>query len=194
MTTTARTCLTFAELAEYWATDAAPSDVERIEAHVFECAECAARLADTDRLRRLLGDAVRSGAFQAVITDDVLNKLSRDGVRVRSFTVEPGEAVQCAVWADDDVLVTRLRGDFAGVGSVSAVLRLDTGEEMDRVVDAPVREGSHELLIALSAENIRRAPAVPIRLTVTAGPNPANADVLAEYIFDHRGTHDRSQH
>jgi hypothetical protein len=100
--------------------------------------------------------------------------------------------VECAVWADDEVIVARLRGDFSGVTSVSSVMRLDTGEEVDRVVDAPIGDGSRELLFALSADGLRRGPDKPMRLTVTAGPDPQGRDVLGEYVFDHRGTHDRS--
>jgi anti-sigma factor RsiW len=185
-------CLTFGELADYWTSDLTSSETERIEAHVFECADCAARLAESERLRTRLRDTIRTGAFHAVITDSVLNRLSRDGVRVRAYTIDPGDRLECAVWADDEVLVARLRGDFTGLSSVSSVMRLDTGEEVDRVVDAPVRDGSRELLFALSAEGIRHGPNAPMRLTVTAGPDPQGRDVLAEYVFDHRGTHDRS--
>jgi hypothetical protein len=32
-----------------------------------------------------------------------------------------------------------------------------------------------------------------MRLTVTAGADPQGRDVLAEYLFDHRGTHDRDR-
>jgi hypothetical protein len=190
MTTTPSACLTFVELAEYWATDVTPSEIERIETHVFDCAGCAARLAESERLRRRLGETVRAGAFQAIITDSVLNKLSRDGVRVRSYVVASGEAVQCAVWDDDDLLVARLRGNFTGVSSVSAVMTLETGEELDRVRDVPVREGTTELLLALSAEGVRRGPDAPMRLTLTR--EDGGRDVVGEYVFDHRGAHSRS--
>ena len=190
MTTPARACLTFGELAEYWTPDAPRSEIEQIESHVFECAGCAARLADAERLRRRLGETVRAGAFQAIITDSVLNKLSRDGVRVRSYTVAPGEPVQCAVWDDDEILVARLRGNFTGVSSVSAVMRLASGEELDRVNDVPVRAGASELLLAFSAEGVRRGPDAPMHLTLTGGPG--GDEVLGEFVFDHRGTHTRS--
>jgi hypothetical protein len=192
VTTPTGGCLTFGELADYWTSDVSGADTERIEAHVFACTECAARLADSEQLRRRLTETIRAGAFHAFISDSVLNTLSRDGVRVRSYTVDPGDAVQCAVWADDEVIVARLRGDYGAVSSVSAVMRLDTGEEVDRVVDAPVCSGSRELLFAFSADDLRRGPDARMRLTVTAGPDPQGRDVLAEYVFDHRGTHDRS--
>ncbi|HEY1305266.1 MAG TPA: hypothetical protein VGF24_17030 [Vicinamibacterales bacterium] len=183
MTTTSRVCLTFGELADYWTPDVGDAEIARIELHVFDCADCAARLAESERLRRRLGDTVRAGAFQAIITDAVLNKLSRDGVRVRSYVVASGEAVQCAVWDDDDLLVARLRGDFAGVCSVSAVMRLETGEELDRVSDVPVRDGATELLLALSAEGVRRGPEAPLHLTLT---RESGDEIVGEYVFDHR--------
>ena len=185
-------CMTIGELGDYWASDTAPSELERIESHVFTCAGCAARLGDAERLRHRIGDIVRAGAFQAVITEAVLNKLSRDGVRIRTYTVEPGESIQCAVWADDEIMVTRLRGNFAGVSSVNTVMHLENGAELDRVLDVPVRDGSTELLLALSAAEIRRAPEAPIHITVT-GSKAGGGDLVGEYVFDHRGTHDRSK-
>ena len=185
-------CLTTGELADYWTPDLAESDRDRIESHVFACAACAARLADAERLRQRIGDIVRAGAFQSVITDAVLNTLSRDGVRIRTYTVGPGESIQCTVWADDEIMVTRLRGDFAGVSAVSAVMRLENGVELDRAVDVPIRDGSTELLLAMSADQIRRGPDAPIHLIVTRGSNSVGGEVLAEYVFDHRGSHDRS--
>lgn len=191
MTAPTHACLTFAELADYWAADTSASELDRIETYVFECGECAARLSDAELLRRRLRETVRAGAFHAFITDSVLNKLSHDGVRVRTYTVLPGEAIQCAVWAEDEVLVARLRGDFSGVNAVSAVLRLENGEELDRMIDVPVREGSQEMLMALSAAEVRRGPQAPMRLTLTRGSSVESGDVFAEYIFDHRGTFDR---
>ena len=185
-------CLTTGELADYWTPDVAEADLDRVESHVFACAACAARLADAERLRRRIGDIVRAGAFHAVITDAVLNTLSRDGVRIRTYTVEPGESIQCAVWAEDEIMVTRLRGDFSGVSSVSAVMRLENGVELDRAVDVPIRDGSTELLLAMSADQIRRAPDAPIHLVVTRGSNSIGGEALAEYVFDHRGSHHRS--
>jgi hypothetical protein len=94
MSTPARSCLSIGELADYWTADASSSEVEQIEAHVFECAACARLLAEADLMRRSIGRLARTGGFQAVITDSVLNQLARDGVRVRSYSVKPGESVK----------------------------------------------------------------------------------------------------
>jgi hypothetical protein len=185
MTTSRRECLTFAELADYWTADE-DVDVQGIEEHVFACASCARLLADTEELRDAIRLATKSGHVQAFITDGVLNRLSREGVRVRTFVLEPGEAVQCAAWADDEIIVARLRGDFADVDSADAELKLETGEPWGGGVDIPVRPGTKELLLALPAEAVRHAPSAPIRLTLRASSGSSRG-VIGEYIFEHEG-------
>lgn len=190
MTATGAACPSFGELAEYWTSDITPEDAEHIEAHVFTCERCARMLEEADRLRDGIGALARSGSVQAFVTDAVLNQLARDGVRVRYYALNPGESVHCAVWSDDDVLVTRLRGDFTGVDSVDAELRLDSGEEWSNATGIPVPDGATELLMALPAALVRTAPQVPIRLTLRASAE--NQRVLAEYVFDHEGALERA--
>ena len=141
--TTATTCLSFGELADYWPSDATPAEIERIEAHVFECEGCARLLAEAERLRASIEALAQSGSIQAFVTDAMLNRLARDGVRVRSYALGPGETIRCAIWSDDEVLVTRLRADFTGVTSVDAEMRLETGEEWSQTTDVPVLRGRH---------------------------------------------------
>jgi hypothetical protein len=185
MTPSGQPCLTFAELADYWTRDE-DVDVHAIEEHVFVCASCARLLADAEDLRSAIRIATTSGHVQAFITDGVLNRLSREGVRVRTFVLEPGEAVQCAAWADDEIIVARLRGDFTAVDAADAELRLETGEPWGGGVDIPVRPGATELLLALPADAIRHAPSVPIHLTLTAASGSSRG-VIGEYIFEHEG-------
>jgi hypothetical protein len=194
MTDERRHCLSFGELADYWTSDIAPADAERIEAHVFECASCARLLAEAERLRTGIGVLARGGGFQAFVTDGLLNRLARDGVRVRSYTLDPGESIKCSAWADDEVLVARLRADFAGVTAVDAEMRFETGEQWGRSTDVPVREGATELVMALPAAIVRSAPNGPMRLTLRAASGSPKTGVIAEYVFDHEGAHARPSH
>jgi len=186
------TCPSFGELADYWTTDATPADVERIEEHVFECERCARLLSEADRLRAGIGAVAQSGAVQAFVTDAVLNRLARDGVRVRSYSLDPGEAIHCTVWADDDVVVTRLRADFTGIASVDAEMRLDSGEQWAHAADIPIRDGATELVLALPASEIRKAPVAPMRLTLRGAAGSARTGVVAEYVFHHEGALERN--
>jgi hypothetical protein len=88
-------------------------------------------------------------------------------------------------------LITRLRADFSGVTAVDAVMRLDTGEEWGRASDIPVPEGSREVIMALPAAFVRRAPEVPMRLILRSSAASPEEAPLAEYTFDHRGAHTR---
>jgi len=190
--TTATTCLSFGELADYWASDAPPAEIERIEAHVFECEGCARLLSEAEGLRASIEALAQSGGIQAFVTDAMLNRLARDGVRVRSYAVDPGETIRCAIWSDDEVLVTRLRADFTGVTSVDAELRLETGEQWSQMTDVPVGEGAKELVMALPASVVRNAPSASMRLTLRGSAGSGKEDLLAEYVFDHEGTLDRA--
>ena len=191
MSATPATCPSFGELADYWTSDITQADAEQIETHVFECERCARMLAEADRLRAGISTLARSGNIQAFVTDAVLNRLARDGVRVRYYALNPGESVRCAVWSDDDVLVTRLRCDFTGVESVDAEMRLDSGEEWAHTTDIPVPAGATELVMALPAALVRTAPKIPMRLTIRPSSAAGKQGALAEYVFDHQGAIER---
>jgi hypothetical protein len=192
VTDTRTPCPSFVELADYWTSDVTPGDADQIETHVFECERCARMLAEAERLRAGIGALARSGSVQAFVTDAVLNRMARDGVRVRYYALNPGESVRCAVWSDDDVLVTRLRANFAGVESVDAEMRLDSGEEWSHTRDIPVPAGATELVMALPAALVRTAPNIPMRLTLRASNPSRHEPVLAEYVFDHEGALERA--
>jgi hypothetical protein len=121
------------------------------------------------------------------VSDSVLNRLARDGARIRTFSVRPGDVVPCAVWDDDDVIVTRLRGDFSGVDRVSVVATLGSGEELSRSEDIAVRPGQEELIEATSADWIRQLPATTVRFRVIAG-REGDERVLGEYTLTHAGS------
>ena len=176
-----------ADIFEYWAGELEPRDEERIEEHVFSCAACASTLAEGETLASGLRRLVRSGTFQALVSETVLNRLARDGARVRTFAVSPGDVVPCAVWDDDDVVVTRLRGDFSGVDAVSVVATLATGEELGRNDGITVRPGQQELIEATSAEWLRQLPATTVRFRVT-GTRGGEEQVLGEYTLTHAGS------
>lgn len=189
MTGDQRGCLSFGELADYWTSDVSTADVERIEAHVFECARCARLLAEAEQLRAGIGALALEGGFQAFVTDGFLNQLARDGVRVRSYSLDPGDSIRCSAWADDEIMVVRLRADFTGIAAVDAEMRLPTGEPWGQSTDVPVREGAREIVLALPASRVRSAPEGPMRLTLRA-----SGTVVAEYTFNHEGAHQRAPH
>jgi hypothetical protein len=179
-----------AGIIDYWAGELSAADEDRVEAHVFECAACAAALAEGEALANALRAVIRSGSFHALVSDAVLNRLARDGARLRTYVLTPGEVVPCAVWSDDDVVVTRLRGDFSGLETVSVVATLASGEELSRSDDIAVRSGQHELIDAISADWLRRMPATTVRLRVT-GVRNGEEQLVGSYTLAHAGPFDR---
>ena len=90
--------ITLADLTDYAAGELAAADAAAIEEHLFSCADCSARATEFDALVRAIPPALRSAEIPGFVTDAVLNRLARDGVRVRTFVLSPGAIVPCAVW------------------------------------------------------------------------------------------------
>jgi hypothetical protein len=93
--------------------------MNRVEAHLFACGDCSARLNQIAALGAGLTALVRQGRVSGIVSRAILNRLQRDGAHVRMFWLAPGETVPCAVFPGDDVIVTALRADFSGVDSVT---------------------------------------------------------------------------
>ena len=180
----------FAAVVDYWAGDLSPAEQDRIDEHVFTCAACARELAAAEALARGIATMAREGRLHTVLSDAILNRLSADGVRIRMFTLEGSGIVPCAVWADDDLIVSRIRADFSGVDSVSIVTRQASGEEIRRVSDIAVRPGQREILNAFSAAQLRSLPATQVHVTVTAQVGTGER-TIAEYTLEHAGAFER---
>src|SRR5262249_54003692 len=151
----------FADVVDYWAGDLPRAEEDRIEEHVFTCPECARELAAAEALARGVVGVARQGRPHSVGTDAIFNRLSAHGVRIPTYTLQGAGVVPCAVWADDDLVVARIRGDFAAVDSVTIVTRRASGEEISRLSDVTLRPGQREILNALSAAHLRNLPATP---------------------------------
>lgn len=180
----------FAEVADYWAGDLTRADEDRIEEHVFACADCARELAAAEALARGVAAVTRAGRVHGVVTDAILNRLAADGMRIRIYTLDGSGIVPCAVWDGDDLIVARIRADFTGVDTVSIVTRRASGDEIGRLSDVAVRPGQHEILNAFSAERLRSLPATRVQVSVTAATG-AGERTLAEYTLEHGGSFDR---
>jgi hypothetical protein len=176
----------FGDLLDYWIGDLDQGGAERVEAHLFECVECAQRLAEIATMAAAVADAVRGARVQSVITDAILNTLSRDGLHIRTYVPEPGTFIPCAIWPEDDLIVSRLRGDFSGYDELTLVLKADEGAELSRNVDIPLVSGTREILTATSASHLRRLPSMRLRLIVS-GKRGDTEQVIGEYGLEHGG-------
>ena len=188
--TRCRAPIGFADVIDYWSGELTGAEEDRIEEHVFACDECARELAAAHALARDIAAVVREGRLHSVVTDAILNRLAADGVRIRMFTLEGEGIVPCAVWADDDLVVARIRGDFADVDSVTIVTSQASGEEISRLSDISLRPGQREVLNAFSAADLRRLPQTRVSVRVT-GRRASEQRTIAEYTLEHGGAFDR---
>jgi hypothetical protein len=170
-------------MVDYWSGGLTSQQSETIEEHVFGCGACAARLEAVASLAAGIASLSRRGRLSGIISRATLNQLQRDGVRVRVYSLAPGEVVPCAVFPDDDLVVTSMRGDFAGLDTVTLSVTASTpvfGAVLD---DVPVSAAEGELLWATPGSVIRQMPTARVTLTVKAAG--ANGRRIGEYVLDH---------
>lgn len=180
----------FATVVDYWAGELSGAEEERLEDHVFACSDCARTLAAAEALTRRIAAVAREGRLDSVVTDAILNRLAAEGLRIRMYTLDGPGIVQCSVWADDDLVVSRIRADFAEVDSVTIVTRQASGDEISRLSDVAVRPGQREILNAFSAAHLRTLPPTRVLVTVT-GQIGGGERTIAEYTLEHAGAFDR---
>ena len=159
--------IALADLTDYAAGALAEAEAAAIEEHLFSCADCAARAAEFDALVRTIRPAVRSAEVGGFVTDEVLNRLSREGVRVRTFALSPGAIVPCAVWEDDELMVLRLRADFGAASEFTLSQRV-AGTEVSRATGQVATSPGGEIIYAEPAARIRQLPLLEVEVLLTA--------------------------
>jgi hypothetical protein len=170
-------------LLDYWAGDLADKDANRVEEHLFACGECSARLEQVAALGTGLATLARQGRISGIVSRAVLNRLQRDGVHVRVFSLLPGETVPCAVFPGDDLIVTSLRADFSGVDAVTLSVTGPGSEPFGRYDDVPVAGPLGEVFWATPAAVVHQMPSMRLDLTLTSsGAAPTE---LGRYVLEH---------
>jgi hypothetical protein len=171
------------DLLDFWVAAIDATDAERIEEHLFSCAACTARLEAMASLGAGLVELVRRGKISGIVSRSLLNRMQRDGVQVRLFSLSPGERVPCAAFPNDDLLVVSLRADFAALESVTLSVTGPDDAVIGHVPEVPVSRADREILWATPGEVVRRMASTRLHLTLTSdGPGAA---VLGEYELDH---------
>jgi hypothetical protein len=171
------------DLLEYWTHAIEGADAERIEEHLFSCGDCAARLEAMVSFGDGLRALVTQGRVSGIVSRSLLNRMQRDGVKVRQYSLSPGERVPCAAFPDDDLLVISMRASFAGSETVTLSVTGPDDEVIGRIADVPVSPADVEILWATPGETIRRMPTARVQLRVTSGA--PGSETIAEYELDH---------
>jgi hypothetical protein len=171
-------------LLDYWARDLADGDeTDRVEEHLFACGDCSARLHEMASLGAGLAALARQGRVTGIVSRTLLNRMQRDGVHVRLYSVASGETVPCAVFPADDLVVAALRADFSAADAVTLSVMGPGDSPIAEVDDVPVSRLDRELLWVLPAAVVRQMPSMRLRLTL-ASVGAARAE-LGTYVLDH---------
>jgi hypothetical protein len=170
-------------LIDYWAGDLPAADGAAVEEHLFACADCSARLEAVAAMAGGVAALARQGRISGIISRTMLNKLQRDGVRVRQFTLDPGEIVPCAAYPGDDVVVTSLQANLTGVRAVSLRVTGPGDALFGAIDDIPVSSTATGVLWATPGAFVRSMPSTQLRLTLRS----ADDNLLGEYVLEHTG-------
>jgi hypothetical protein len=182
-------------LVDYWTGDLADGEeFDGVERHLFECGECSGRLAELAAFGAGVTALARAGRINGVISRALLNRLQRDGVRIRMYSLVPGESVPCAVFPGDELVVADLRADLTGASAVTLSLTGPDNAPFSRYEDVPVASASGEVLLATPAALLQQIPSMRLEVALTsAGEAPVE---LGRYALEHtahapRGTTSR---
>jgi anti-sigma factor RsiW len=178
--------LALSDLIDYSAGELPETEAAAIEEHLFSCADCGARAAEFDALVRAIRPAVQSAEVGGFVTDAVLNRLAREGVRVRSYVLSPGAVVPCAVWDDDDLMALRLRADFGGATEFTMSQRV-AGAEVVRATGQVTASAPGEIIYTLPAAWVRQLPVVEVEVVLTAHEG-GHERALGSYTLVHGGS------
>jgi len=173
-----------ATLLDYWARDLADSDeTDRVEEHLFACGDCSARLDGLAAVGSGLATLVRQGRVSGIVSRALLNRMQRNGIHVRMYSLVPGDTVPCAVFPGDDLVVAALRADFSGVDAVTLSVTGPEDSPNGEINDVPVSGPDGEVLWATPAAVVRQMPSMRLQLTLaSAGATRAE---LGTYVLDH---------
>jgi len=173
-----------AMLADYWLAELAPTEESAVEEHLFACEDCSRTLQSLIDLARGIRTLARQGNLATIVTREFLDRLAREGLRVREYALQGGGSVACTVTAQDDFLIGRLAADLTGVEKVDLAFCDPSGAERLRMRDIPFRAGLTEVMLNY-----------PIGLARQSGPDVLvmkllavtvqGERVLAEYTFNH---------
>jgi hypothetical protein len=170
-------------LADYWFGELPESEQDHVEEHLLGCHDCSRVLGELVAIGDGVGRLIHQGALHVVVSPSFLDAASRRGLRVREYRVPPGGGVACTVTAEDDLVITRLQGDFSGVTRLDLVAQTE-GQPEERVEDLPVNPSAHELIVVQAMPALRAMGSNVTRMRLVAS-EPAGDRVLGEYTFAH---------
>jgi hypothetical protein len=169
-------------LIAWWLDELDEEEAHEVEAHLFECEQCGARLRELLHL----GDAVRRALLEGHVAGPVsgrfIDRLREDGLHLREYRLEAGGSVACTVAPDDDLLISYLRAPLEGVRQLDAVFDDHTGTHRARHI--PFDAAANEVAFIAPTALLKTWGVAQQRVRLLAVTQGAER-VIAEYTFNH---------
>lgn len=164
------------------------ADRERIESHYFACPSCTRRLETVMQLRQGIVDVVSRGRVSASVTPELVARGTAGGLRVRNYTVHPGQSVACTAAPDDDFVAIRLGLDAPEAETVDVAVRwlsLDDGATDDRQLsEVTFDPRTGEIVLLFSGAEVWQYP--KSRWTMDAVVRDASGERrVGPYVLEH---------
>ena len=177
-----------AVLADYWLAELPKSEESAVEEHLMGCESCSRELEHVAALASGVRKLARQGALKMVLTQEFLDRMAKDGLRIREYAPRPGGSVQCTVTAEDDFLVSRLAADLRGIERLDLVLCDAVGTERQRFADIPFRAAADaSVFLNYPVSIARQEPAYTLIMKLLA-VTPEDERLIGEYSFHHTPT------
>jgi hypothetical protein len=172
-----------ATLLDYWAREPAEGhEIDRLEEHLFACGDCSARLQALASLNAGLATLVRQGRVSGIVSRALLNRMQRQGLNIRMYSLAPGETVPCCVFPGDDLIVTALRADLSAVETVTLSVS-GPDSPFTQVEGVPVSSPDGEVFWATPADLVRQLPSMRLELTLSSESETRTE--LGRYVLEH---------
>jgi hypothetical protein len=175
-------------LMDYWLGVLVSTEEDPIEEHLMGCDRCGDRLREVIALAESLRTLARSGSLVVVISDQLLERGTQSGQRIRQYAPPPGGSVQCTVSADDDLLIARLAADLSGAERVDLTWSTDQGVELLRMSDIPAGADAGEVLCQQSITMAKASPSNTLIARLLSVDSKGDERLLGEYAFHHTRT------
>lgn len=183
---TAHPRLPLEELLAYWVGELSEEREAAVEELLFADEETRRRLEVVAKLGASLKELVQRGAVTTSLTVDAVERLEREGLKVRTYHMEPGQVVPCTIAAEDFVAI-RIHADFEDLAEVDYDMESHLEGEpprIERFVGLPVDRRAQELVLVYSGDLIRSLPRATFVYRVSS-ETEAGSRSLGEFILDH---------
>lgn len=164
----------FEHLVDYFAGDLANEDETALEDHWAGCANCAKVAGSVATLVGGATDLVGRGFGLWAITPSLLERFHEEGLQILETRAEPGDGLHLDSTAGIDLLIGRLKGDFAGLSHVDVTF--DTLEGV--IVEKQVPVARDDEVIIACVLHLRVPPGTKIRSRCTL---ESEGRLLGEY-------------